>query len=188
MEQTKQLTEQTMTEESSSQESESENPMRAVRIEKVVLSAGATADSLEKARKLLDRISGMKAQIIASKKRIPAFAVNPGLEVGTRVTLRGEKAVELLRRLLGAVDNKIDESQIEENHFSFGIKEYIEIPGMEYQRDIGTRGFNATVVFARRGLRVKYKKIKSGKIPKKQYVTKEEIINFMEENFNTQIT
>ncbi len=164
-----------------------ENSMREIRVEKVVLSAGATAENLEKEKKLLDRISGMKAHKIASRKRIPAFAVNPGLEVGARVTLRREKAVELLRRLLSAIDNKIDESQIEENHFSFGIKEYIEIPGMEYQRDIGIKGFNVTVVFARKGLRVKYKKIKAGKIPKKQHVTKEEIIKFMEENFKTAI-
>ena len=56
---------------------------------------------------------------------------------------------------------------------------------MEYQRDIGIRGLNVTVDFIRHGFRVKRKKIKAGKIPKRQYVSKEEIINFMEENFNT---
>ena len=79
----------------------------------------------------------------------------------------------------------IFESQVSENHFSFGIKEYIEIPGTEYQRDIGIRGFNVTVVFARPGMRVKIKKIKSGKVSKKQYVPREEIIKFMEDGFQT---
>lgn len=162
-----------------------ENPMREIKIGKVVLSAGAIGDDLVKAKKLLDLLSKRNSQIIASNKRIPDFKVNPGLEVGTRVTLRRNRAVEILKQLLGAIDNKIKAKQISENHFSFGLKEYIEIPGMEYQRDIGIRGLNVTVVFSRRGLRVKLKKIKSGKIPKKQNISKEEIIKFMEDNFKT---
>lgn len=166
---------------------ETENPMREIKIEKVLLSCGAVDKDLEKAKKLLEFISNMKAQIIVSRKRIPDFGVRPGLEVGTRVTLRGEKALSLLKQLLGAIDNTIAEAQVSDNHFSFGIKEYIEIPGIEYQRDIGIRGLNVAVVFARPGIRVKRKKIKSGKLPKKQYIPKEEIISYMEENFNTKI-
>jgi large subunit ribosomal protein L5 len=161
------------------------NPMRKVFIEKVLISAGATGDNLKKSRKLLEIISGKQAQIIASRKRIPAFSVNPGLEVGVRITVRGEDALVLLRRLLGAVDNKLKKSSIAENHISFGIKEYIEIPGMEYQRDIGVRGLNVTVVFSRAGLRVARKKIKMGHVPQRQHVTKQEVINHMEEQFKS---
>src|SRR3989344_8957409 len=160
-----------------------ENPMRSFNIEKIVLSAGAVDKELEKAVKLLNLLSGMKSQIVASSKRIPDFGVRPGLEVGTRVTLRGEKAIELLKRLLGAIDNELSEKQISDNHFSFGVKEYIEIPGMEYQRDLGIRGLNVTVVFSRPGMRVKRKKIKSSKVSKKQFVSSEEIIKYMEENY-----
>ena len=161
------------------------NPMRTVKIEKVLLSAGATGDNLAKSVKLLNLVTGRKAQVLASKKRIPEFNVSPGLEVGTRITLRDEKAIELLKNILGAVDNTINKKQVSENHFSFGIKEYIEIPGIEYQRDIGIRGFNVTVVFARAGSRVKTKKIKRGKVPRKQYISKEEIMNYMREVFKT---
>ncbi len=163
----------------------SENPMRRIKIEKVLLSSGATGDDLKKSKKLLELVSGKNAQILASRKRIPEFDVRPGLEVGTRITLRGEEAISLLKRLLGAIDNELSKKQVSDNHFSFGIKEYIEIPGVEYQRDIGIRGFNITVVFARAGLRVKRKKIKSGEVPKKQFIKKEEIINFMKEVFKT---
>lgn len=165
-----------------------ENPMRTIRIEKVVLSSGATGDNLTKAKKLLELISAKKAQIIESQKRIPDFGVRPGLEVGTRVTLRGNEAIEILKRLLGAIDNIIKKKQVSENHFSFGIKEYIEIPGMKYQRDVGIRGLNITVVFLRPGFRVKRKKIKSGHVADKQYVAKEEIIKFMEDEFKTNFT
>ena len=71
------------------------------------------------------------------------------------------------------------------NGFSFGVKEYIEIPGVEYQREIGIMGLDVTVVFKRAGRRIRIKKIKSGKIPKRQVITKEEIIRFMQNKFNT---
>lgn len=163
-----------------------QNPMRKIRIEKVLISCGAIEKNLEKSKKLLELISNRKAQITTSKKRIPNFGVRPGLEVGTRVTLRGESARQILSRLLTAINNTIDISQVTENHFSFGIREYIEVQGMEYQRDIGIRGLNVTVVFSRPGLSVKLKKIKTGKLPKRQHVSPEEIIKFMESNFQTQ--
>jgi len=163
------------------------NTMRAPKISKVVLSAGATGADLQKAHKLLEILSGGKAQIIKAgpKRRIPELGVKPGLELGARVTLRGKKALELLRRLLGAVENNIPSKNITENHFSFGIDEYIDIPDMEYVREIGIRGFNTTVVFERAGLRVKKKKIKQGRLPKRQNVTSEEIMKYMEGQFKT---
>jgi large subunit ribosomal protein L5 len=167
----------------------SENPMRKIKLEKLVLSCGASGPDIEKSKKLLEVLSAKKAQVIKTgpTRRIPDFGVKPKMEVGTRVTLRGETTKELLNRLLGAVDNTLKEDQIVENCFSFGIPEYIEIPGAEYQRDIGIRGLNVTVVFVRAGARVRRKKIKSGKLPKKQHITPEEIIKYMEENFNTKI-
>ncbi|MBI5871705.1 50S ribosomal protein L5 [archaeon] len=161
------------------------NKMQEIRIEKVVLSIGGTADKLEKGVKLLNRISEEKTSKIKSAKRIPSFGVRPGLEVGCMVTLRGGKAIELLKRLLSSINNTLRKKQISENSFTFGIKEYIEIPGMQYQRDIGIIGLDVTVSFYRAGKRVKIKKIKRGKVPKRQNVSKEEIIKFMEANFNT---
>lgn len=163
------------------------NVMQKPKVDKVVISAGAIGPELEKARKLLELVSGKQAQIIKAgpKRRIPEFGVKPGLELGTRVTLRGKEAIELLQRLLGAVENKIKRKQVAPNHFSFGIEEYIEIPGMEYVREIGIRGFNATVVFKRPGTRVKHKKAKSGRLPMRHNVTPDEIVHFMHTTFKT---
>ncbi|MGV8142551.1 MAG: 50S ribosomal protein L5 [Candidatus Pacearchaeota archaeon] len=164
-----------------------QNVMRIPKITRVVLSAGAVDKELEKAKKLLEMITEKKAQITksGSRTRIPAFGVKPKMELGTCVTLRGKEAIEILRRLLGAIDNQLKESQIDKNNFSFGVHEYINIPGMKYARDIGIRGFNVTVVFERPGVRVKRKKIKSGRVPAKQHVTKEEIIQYMKDTFKT---
>lgn len=165
------------------------NVMRIPKITRVVLSAGAVEKDLEKAKKLLEIISEKKAQITKSgpRMRIPAFGVKPKMELGTNVTLRRKEAIEVLRKLLGAIDNRLKVKQIDKNNFSFGINEYINIPGVKYMREIGIRGFNVTVVFERPGLRVKKRKIKTGKVPSRQHVTPEEIINYMKETFNTEV-
>ena len=161
------------------------NPMREIKIEKIVLSIGGTGEDLEKGVKLLKILTGRKPAKKTSNKRIPSLGVRPNLEVGVMVTIR-QNMKEFLRKMLTTIDNKLTKKQISENNFSFGIKEYIEIPGVEYQRDIGIIGFDVTVVFKRTGKRVKLKKAKRGKIPKRQIISREEIIKFMEDNFQTE--
>jgi len=161
-----------------------ENIMRKIKIEKVVLSFGGIGEELEKGVKLLKFLTGRKPAKMKSRKRIPNFSVRPGLEIGAVVTIR-KNPEEILKKTLAAEDNMLKKKQISENNFSFGVKEYIEIPGIEYQREIGIIGFDVTVVFKRTGRRVKLKKIKKGKIPKRQHISKKEIIKFMEENFET---
>ena len=163
------------------------NPMRKVEIERVVVSCSGVKEVLSKGVKLLEKITKRKVSIRKTKKRIPEFGIRPGLEVGCIVTIRGEEAEKLLGRLLAAIDNKLDEKQIADNHFSFGIEEYIEIPGEEYDREIGITGLKVSVVFKRKGKRIQKKKIKRGKLSEKQKVTKEEIINFMIDKFETEI-
>ena len=163
------------------------NPMREIKIEKVVLSIGGKADELEKGVKLLKILTDRKPAKMISRKRIPSWSVRPKLEVGAVVTLR-KGIEEFLNRLLVAKDNTLKKSQISENNFSFGIEEYIEIPGTEYIRELGIRGFDVTVVFKRAGRRVKMRKVKKGRIPKKQIISREEIIKFMEEKFSIDFT
>ena len=160
------------------------NKMKEITMEKVVLSIGGTGDNLEKGVKLLKMLTGKKPAKMKSRKRIPSLGVRPKLEVGAVVTLRKNKE-DILKRFLATKDNTLKKSQVSENSFSFGVKEYIEIPGVEYQRDIGILGFDVTVAFKRAGKRVKLKKIKQGKIPKRNYIGRGEIIKFMEEKFKT---
>jgi large subunit ribosomal protein L5 len=160
------------------------NKMRKIRIEKIVLSVGGVGEELEKGVKLLKLLTGRKPAKMKSRKRIPSFGVRPKLEVGAVVTIR-KNPEEVLKKMLVTKDNILRKSQISENNFSFGVKEYIEIPDIEYQRELGIRGLDVTVVFKRTGRRVRIKKIKKGRIPKRNEITKEEIIKFMEENFNT---
>jgi len=165
-------------------ENKKNNKMQEIRIEKVVLSIGGTGDYLEKGHKLLGILTNKTPHKTKSRKRIPSLGVRPGLEIGTAVTIRKNPS-ELLKNLLIAIDNHLKKKQISENNFSFGIQEYIEIPKTEYYREIGIIGLDVTIVFKRAGRRVKLKKINAGKIPRRQIIQKEEIIKFMEENFQT---
>ncbi|MFW5846660.1 MAG: 50S ribosomal protein L5 [Nanoarchaeota archaeon] len=164
-----------------------ENPMNKIKIEKVVLSIGATGEDLEKAVKLLGLITEKKPMKTKSRKRIPSLGVRPGLEIGAMVTIR-KNPQEILKRLLESIENSLNKKQVADNHLSFGIREYIEIPGIEYQRDIGIIGLDVTIVFVKPGKKVKLKKIKKGKFSKRQYASKQEIIKYMEDNFQTEFT
>ncbi|MBU2523538.1 MAG: 50S ribosomal protein L5 [Nanoarchaeota archaeon] len=166
----------------------SENIMKKVRLEKVTLNCGAGTEPrrIEKAVKLLELISGGKAKTIVTNKRIPAFGVRPGLKLGCKITIRGKNKMNLLKRLLEAIGNKLAPRQINPGSFSFGIKEYIEIPGVAYQRDIGLLGLDVCVTLTRPGARIERKKINKGKIPLRNKITKEDTIKFMEDNFNTE--
>ena len=163
-----------------------QNIMRNIKLEKVVLNIGGVSEKLDKGVILLEKISGKKAVRVKATKRIPTWQVRPGLEVGTKVTLRGTDALEIIKKLLPAIDNTIKEKQIQDNFFSFGIHEYIEIPGVEYIREVGIMGFEVTVVFSRAGKSVESRKVKRGKA-RRIKVSKEDIIEYLTTKFNTQI-
>ena len=163
--------------------------MRTLKLEKITLSCGTGTDpsKLEKAYKLLSILSGEKPVRTRTTKRIPAFDIRPGLQIGCKVTLRKTKAKELLKRLLDSVGNKLKAKQICPGYLAFGIKEYIEIPGTIYDREIGIMGLEVCVTLARAGKRVEKRRIKKGKIPQRHKITKEETIEFIKQNFNTEI-
>jgi len=153
-----------------------ENKMRNIRIEKITLNigSGTEAESAEKAVLLLQKISGAKVIKTITTKRIAAWKVRPGLPVGAMVTLRGKKAGEVLKALLHAVTFKIKKSSFTKNGFSFGIKEYIEIPGIKYDPKIGIIGLEVAISLARPGFRVKRRKIMPAKIHHSHDISVEE--------------
>ena len=165
---------------------ENNNVMRKPKIEKVVLNVGGVGEKLEKGLILLQKFSGKKPVKIVAKKRIPTWGVRPGLELGTKVTIRGAEAEAIIKRALPAINNTLKEKQVRPNTVSFGVPEYIEIPGLEYIREVGIMGFEMTVTFVRSGRRVGLKKVKKGRV-RRQDVTVEEIIKFMEDTFKTKI-
>ena len=163
-----------------------ENKMREVKLEKVVLNIGGIGEKLEKGFILLKKLTGRTPVKIKAKKRIPTWGVRPGVEVGAKVTIRGKEAEEILKKFLPAINNTLNERQIKDNFVSFGIAEYIEIPGVEYIREVGIMGLEVTAVFARAGKRVERRKIKRAKT-RRQTVTAKEIEEILQNKFQVNI-
>lgn len=166
------------------------NLMRNIRIEKITLNIGAGKDQarLEKGIKLLENITGIKPIKTFAKKRIPGWGLRPGLPIGCKLTLRKNAAVELLAKLLKAVDDTLKPPQFDMNgNVAFGIPEYIDIPGIKYDPTIGIMGLEVCVTLERPGYRIKKRRAKRKKISPRHAITKEEAIKFMESKFKVKV-
>ncbi len=164
--------------------------MKRIKIEKVTLNIGSgkPGDELEKAVKLLNKITGCKPVKTEAKRRIPTWGLRPGLQIGTKVTLRGKPAQELLKRLLKAKDDLLNRENFDSlGNFSFGIHEYLDIPGIQYDPSIGIIGLEAAVTLTRPGYSVKLRRIKRRCIGKRHQITKEEAIEYMVNEFGIKI-
>jgi len=167
-----------------------ENPMREIRLEKITLNIGAgeAGPTLEKGKIMLKNISESKIVVTSTHKRT-TFGGAKGRPIGAKVTLRGKAAMELLGKLLQGVENKLRPGQFDrQGNFSFGIKEYIHIPGIKYDPDIGILGFDVCITLMRPGFRVSRKRTRPGKIGKSHRITPEESMEWLKQNFQTKIT
>jgi len=165
------------------------NPMKTVRLSKVTLNmcTGEPGPKLEKARKLLETISGSKVVITKTRNR-NTFGVAKGREIGAMTTLRGKAAKDLLARLLKGVENRIKASQFDSSgNFSFGVVEYINVPGIAYDPDIGIMGLDVCVTLERPGYRVSRRRQKTGRIGKSHVITATEAIEWVGREYGTQV-
>lgn len=170
--------------------SNNQNQMREIRVEKVTLNIGAGKDQskLDKGMELLNTIASATPIKTVTSKRIQEWGLRPGLPIGCKLTLRKDRAVKLLPRLLEAVDNKLREKQFDENgSIAFGIHEYIEIPGVKYNPKIGIMGLEVCVTLERKGYRIKRRRLLARKIPARHRVSKKDAMDFMTKSFNIQI-
>ena len=168
----------------------SENPMRNIRIEKVTINIGAgePGPGLDRARKMLAKISGMKVVTTKTKKR-STFGGGKGRPIGAKVTMRGSRAYEMLKTMLQAVENRLRPSQFDMNgNFSFGIDEYISIPGVKYDPDIGIIGMDVCVTLERPGFRVKRRRNMPRKVGTHHRITREEAMEWARQTLGVTVS
>lgn len=161
-----------------------------VKIEKITLNigVGASGEKLENAKRLLEKLSEQKPIETISRKRIPTWNLRKGLPIGVKVTVRGKKARELLNLFLDSVGRKLNASSFDKfGNFSFGVREYIDIPGVKYDPKIGMFGFDVNVTIANPGYSIKRRKIKPASIPLRHMITKEEAVNFVTKELNVEV-
>ena len=166
------------------------NPMKLISIEKVTLNIGAGKDQtkLEKSMKLINNIAGRPPVKTFTRKRIQEWGLRPGLPIGCKLTLRKNEAIELLKRLFESKDNTLQPSNFDnEGNISFGIPEYIDIPGVKYEPEIGIMGLQVCVTLKRGGFRIKRRALKKREIPRKHRINQKEAIDFIKKTFNLMV-
>ncbi|MFH0874339.1 MAG: 50S ribosomal protein L5 [archaeon] len=163
------------------------NPMRNIRIEKITLNIGAGTDQdvMKRGIKLIELLTGKTPVKTTTQKRIPGWNLRPGLPIGCKLTLRNEEAEAILKRLLTAKENKLKKSCFDSNgNISFGLSEYIDVPGLNYDPAIGVIGLETSVTLERPGFRIKKRKLECKKLPKKHKITQDEAIVYFKKDFN----
>lgn len=166
-----------------------DNPMRRIKVAKVTLNIGVgkNEETLKKGLKLLQKIVPSTPVKTITKKRIPAWGLRPGLAIGCKVTVR-KKTEELLKRLFGAKEKILPEKCFDnQGNFSFGIPEYIDIEGLNYDPELKIMGLEVAVTLERPGFRVKRRKIKPAQVGKAHQISKEEAISFVKEKFGLEV-
>jgi len=127
------------------------------KITKIVLNMGigeAKEDEkiLSKAQEELSLIAGQKAIITSAKKAISVFKIRAGMKIGVRVTLRNKVMYEFLDRLINITLPQIRDfrglnpkSFDGNGNLSFGIKEQIIFPEINYDKVDKIRGLDITI-------------------------------------------
>jgi len=168
----------------------SANPMREVKLEKITLNLGCGGDAavIDRAKKLLEMLGDGKKPVVTASKRRSTFGIAKGKPVGVMLTIRGKKAAELLKMSLAAEDNRLKDSQFDDQgNFSFGVKEYIEMPGVKYKHEIGVLGFDVIVTLRRAGYGIAHRRVQSKKLPKSQRIKPADAKAWLVKNYGTSI-
>ena len=169
----------------------SENKMREIRIEKLILNIcvgsfylGESGDKLVKAEKVLKELTGQKPLRGKARYTIRSFGVKRNEEISVYTTVRGKKADEILKRGLKTKDLELKAKNFtSDGNFGFGIEEHIDL-GIKYDPAIGIYGMNFFVVLSRPGSRIKHRKHCNSPIGNFQKVKKEDAIKWFKEKLN----
>ncbi|MFH1311905.1 MAG: 50S ribosomal protein L5 [Candidatus Eisenbacteria bacterium] len=127
------------------------------KIKKIVVNMG-TGDGV-KDQKLQDAaledmmtIAGQRPQVTRAKKSVASFKLRKGMPVGCRVTLRGARMYEFFDRLVNVAIPRIrdfrglsSDSFDGHGNYTFGIKEQIVFPEIDYDKVAKVRGMDITI-------------------------------------------
>merc|ERR1711862_184598 len=150
--------------------------MREIQIEKVVinLSVGESGDKVQKAAKVLKDLTGQEPVMSKCKYTIRSFGVRRGDKIACHVTVRGEKAKEILERGLKVKEYDLSKRNFSDmGNFGFGIQEHIDL-GIRYDPYTGIFGMDFYVVLNRPGKRITKRKRCRSTIGNAQKISKEE--------------
>lgn len=167
-----------------------ENPMRKIRVAKVVLNIGLgkSGEAIERGKKVLEQVSGQSPAQTRAKRSVRDFGTHKGEPIGVVVTVRGDETTALIEKLLAAREKKLQESCFDpRGSVSFGIREHIEIPGIRYDPAIGILGMNVSVLLERPGFGVARRNRRATRVGKAHLVSREEAMQYFKDNFGAMV-
>ena len=153
------------------------NKHQAPKLSKIVLNVGLGEDATD-AKKIkscqddITSIAGQKAVVTKFRKSIANFKTRKGFAAGVKVTLRSTRMYEFLDRLVnialprikdfrGLSPNGIDKF----GNYSFGIKEHIIFPEVNYDKVDKIRGIDITLVCTGRSKEATLELLKEFNLP-----------------------
>ncbi|MDU3193166.1 MAG: 50S ribosomal protein L5, partial [Finegoldia magna] len=135
-----------------------ENIMQVPRLEKIVLNMGLGSSkenpkAIESAVKELETITGQHPIVTKARKSIANFKLREGMNVGVKVTLRGEKMYDFLDKFMNISLPRVrdfrgisSKSFDGRGNYAVGIKEQLIFPEIEYDMVDQIRGMDIVVV------------------------------------------
>ena len=134
------------------------NVMEIPRLEKIVINMGLgdckdNAKALEVAVGELTTISGQKPLVTRAKKSIANFKLRAGMNVGAKVTLRGDRMYEFADKLVSIVLPRVRDFRgvstkafDGRGNYSLGVREQLIFPEIEYDKVEKIRGMEMIFV------------------------------------------
>ena len=134
------------------------NVMEIPRLEKIVINMGLgdckdNAKALEVAVSELATISGQKPLVTKAKKSIANFKLRTGMNVGAKVTLRGDRMYEFADKLVSIVLPRVRDFRgvstkafDGRGNYSLGVREQLIFPEIEYDKVEKIRGMEMIFV------------------------------------------
>ncbi|MBV9438873.1 MAG: 50S ribosomal protein L5 [Candidatus Eremiobacteraeota bacterium] len=134
------------------------NPMQVLKLEKVVINMSVgdaiqNSKALEAAVRELTTISGQKPIVTKAKKSIAAFKLREGMNIGTKVTLRGERMYTFLDKLFNIVLPRIRDfrglnrkSFDGRGNYNLGLREQLVFPEIDFDKVEKARGMDIVIV------------------------------------------
>merc|ERR1712210_252143 len=127
-------------------------------------SVGESGDRLTRAAKVLEQLTEQQPLFSKARMTIRSFGVRRNEKIACHVTVRGEKAEEILEKGLKVKEYELRKRNFAKNgSFGFGISEHIDL-GLKYDPSSGIYGMDFYVQLARPGARVAKKKSKGGRL------------------------
>ncbi len=133
------------------------NSLQAPKLEKISVNMGVgdgvkDAKLMDAALEDLGIVAGQRPVITRAKKSVASFKLRKGMPIGCRVTLRGSRMYEFFDRLVNVAIPRIrdfrglsPDSFDGHGNYSFGIKEQIVFPEIEYDKVVKVRGMDVTL-------------------------------------------